>query len=167
MARITQRPGEKPGAVPTRDKPRGGSGYLTRVAASIAFAVSMLHWFEVPSHLAKQTYLGALFVLGSTALLYTSLALLKRPSLLAWWIGAGTMVGMFAGGLASRTTGLPDVMFKTWGPPLILSLALELGFLVIWLYEALGTRNTGATADEPSISANERAGVLSSAGSPR
>ena len=148
MAGSRQRPGEKIG-VPPRLEPQHDAGYVTRLAAMIAFGVSMVHWGEMPAHFAKQAYVGVLFAIGSTALLYASLALVRRPSLLSWWVGAGTMAAMFGFGIASRTSGLPGVSWAHWGPPLILSLVLELGFLALWAYEALGARNSGATSDEP------------------
>ncbi|PZS39513.1 MAG: hypothetical protein DLM62_07885 [Pseudonocardiales bacterium] len=50
---------------------------------------------------------------------------------------------MFVGGILSRTTGLPEVMFHKWDPQLIASLILEVVFLALWVVARFGTRTAG------------------------
>ncbi len=145
MTALTDRLAANSG-VSERHLPTGVPGFLTRLAGGIALAVSMIHWSELPGHWTKQPWLGALFVVGSAALLYSSYALLRRPSLLSWTVAAATMVGMFGGGIASRTTGLPGVLFDKWNAALIISLILELCFLGLWAVQGFGRRNTGSPA---------------------
>ncbi len=126
--------------VPERWQPRGQIGMVTRAAAAVALAVSTEHWGELTDHFDKATYLGWLFVVGASAMLYVAFALVRRPSAVAWWIGAGASGLMLIGGILSRTTGLPSASFDKWGPPLIVSLVLEAAFLVLWSVTRLGTR---------------------------
>lgn len=67
--------------VAERFEPRGDAGLVTRLAAAIALAVSVVHWGQLPDHFAKQFYLGILFIIGATALLDTTFALIVRPML--------------------------------------------------------------------------------------
>ncbi len=137
----TARPAEKVG-VPSRFQPGRQGDFATGLAAAIAMAVSMLHFAELPGHWAKALWLGIAFAVGATALLYTAVALLARPSLTAWWVGAGATGLMFIGGILSRTTGLFGVYIGKWGTPLIVSLVLEAAFVVVWLARGAGTGGT-------------------------
>ena len=128
--------------LPDRWTPFGDAGVAARFGAAVALAVSAEHWGAFPSHLHKQPWLGWLFVLGAAALLYTTLMLAVRPSFTAWLVGAGTTGAMIIGGILSRTTGLPGVYFKHWGPPLLVSLSLEALFLVLWVATRFGTTAT-------------------------
>lgn len=103
-------------------------GPVEALGAAIAFGISVEHWGVFEMHYAKQPYVGVLFVVGAAALLYTTVSLVFRPDRWAWVVGALVAAGMFVGGILSRTTGLPGVNFGDWGPPLILSLVLEILF---------------------------------------
>ena len=139
----TSPPADRVARVPERWQPPGRTGAATRLAAALALAMSAEHWGEMPDHFDKATYVGWLFVVGAVATLYTAFALVRRPSLVAWWVGAGASGLMIIGGILSRTTGLPSASFSKWGAPLIVSLVLEAGFLILWAVTRLGTQTRG------------------------
>jgi len=99
----------------------------------VAIAIGAIHLVEAPEYFEAEPYLGVLFVIGGLAPLGAAVGLLRnRRTAAAWWLGAVVSAGTLVGGILSRTTGLPSFFEEEWEPLLLLSIALELAFLVLW-----------------------------------
>ncbi|MFI5682818.1 hypothetical protein [Streptomyces sp. NPDC051636] len=108
----------------------------------------VLHGLLVSDHLEEKFYIGVLFAVGSAVMLGVAagLVVMKRP-LAAWLAGALVSLGMLAGFLLSRTTGLPDGYYEAgWEPPYgALSLLVE-GVFTLAFLAWLGERTAAGTA---------------------
>ena len=111
--------------------------------AVLAAAVGGLHLVLAPEYLEEAPYLGVLFVVGGVTLIAAAAAL-WRAAKLPVALGAGTLValGMFVGGVLSRTVGLPGFHESDWEPSLLVSLALEAGFVVLAARAASSVRSS-------------------------
>lgn len=102
-----------------------------RIGGVLAIIIGVLHLFLAPVALHLATWLGALFIIGGVVLLVTAIGLFARSSTPAWMLAGLVTLGMFVGGIASRTIGLFGLHFP-WSPILIFALVLEGILLVLW-----------------------------------
>jgi len=108
----------------------------TRLLAGLAGVVGLIHLVLVPEYLEEKPYVGWLFLIGGLTLVATTVlgyrsAGSSRASL-AWAAAAAVATGMFVGGIASRTTGLPGFHPHDWEISLVISLVLEAAYLLVW-----------------------------------
>lgn len=102
------------------------------VLAGLAAAIGVLHLALAPEYLSEAPLIGLLFIVGGVALVAAAVGLwrdLHRPVAL----GIGTLValGMFVGGVLSRTVGLLGFHESDWESSLLVSLALEAVFVLL------------------------------------
>ena len=69
-------------------------------------------------------------VLGGAALCLFAVRLWRADDVPSWILGALTMLGMGAGFVLSRTTGLPGFHESEWELSGLVCLVLELGFVL-------------------------------------
>jgi hypothetical protein len=131
----------------------------TRFASAVAFTVGVVHLMLSEQHLHKALWVGAAFVAGGVALLYTAWELGQRSNPWAWLVGAFTLAAMFGFGLASRTVGLPGFPIAKWSPPLITSLALETLYLALFAVVAQHRDSSAELERNVDTSAVNGAGV--------
>ena len=105
------------------------STQLRRLAAGLLAATGLLHLVLAPEYLAEKAYVGALFILGGLAALAVAARLWTVNDRRAWALGALIALGMAAGFILSRSTGLPGFHESEWEPSGVLSVMLELGFV--------------------------------------
>jgi hypothetical protein len=103
---------------------------IRRVAAALLAATGALHLALVPEYLGEKAYVGVLFILGGLTAIAAAVALWRRSDPVTWAVGGLVCLGMGAGFILSRTTGLPGFHPHDWEASGLLSLLLEGGFLV-------------------------------------
>lgn len=111
----------------------------TRVCGAVlAFLIALVHLVEAPAYLEEEAYVGVLFIVGGLVMLGAAGAILGMTgswARIGWSLGALVAAGMFVGGVLSRTTGLPGGFSETgWEVSLVVSLVLEVAYLVLWLW---------------------------------
>lgn len=99
-------------------------------------ATGALHLILAPEYLSEQTYIGVLFIAGGLAAIALAAILWTRPDSRAAALGAAVAVGMGAGFVLSRTTGLPGFHESEWEGSGLISLALE-GFVAAAAWQLL------------------------------
>ena len=109
----------------------------TRLMAILAGAVGLIHLVLVPEYLEEKPYVGWLFLAGGLMIVAATILGFRAAgtprAALAWAAAATVAAGMFVGGVASRTTGLPDGFHpQEWEPMLVVSLVLEVVYLAVW-----------------------------------
>jgi hypothetical protein len=102
---------------------------IRRLAAALLAATGLLHLVLAPEYLAEKAYVGVLFILGGLAALAVAARLWTAHDRRAWALGAVIAVGMAAGFILSRSTGLPGFHETEWEPSGVLAVLLELGFV--------------------------------------
>jgi hypothetical protein len=102
---------------------------IRRLAATLLAATGVLHLILAPEYLSEKAYIGALFILGGLASLAVAARLWTVQDPLAWALGALIAVGMAAGFLLSRSTGLPGFHETDRELSGIVSVLLEAGFV--------------------------------------
>ena len=102
---------------------------IRRLAAALLAATGLLHLFLAPEYLAEKAYIGVLFILGGLTALAVAARLWTANDRRAWALGALIALGMAAGFVLSRSTGLPGFHESEWEPSGVLSVLLELGFV--------------------------------------
>ena len=100
-----------------------------------------------PEYFGEQAYIGVLFVVGAGAASLVALRLWRSDDRAAWLLGSVVAIGMAAGFVLSRTTGLSGFHEGEWELSGVLSLVLEAGFLLL-ARPALGRRAPLALAAE-------------------
>jgi hypothetical protein len=104
---------------------------IRRLSAAALGVVGAIHLILAPEYFSEQAYIGVLFVLGGIALLLFAVRLWRSDDVASWLLGALTMVGMGAGFVLSRTTGLPGFHEAEWELSGIICLILEAGFATV------------------------------------
>jgi hypothetical protein len=102
---------------------------IRRLAAVAIAVVGVIHLLLAPAQLDEETYVGVLFIAGGVGALIVAARLWVTSDTFAWSLGAVIAVGMFAGFILSRTTGLPGYKETEWELSGIVSLILEAGFI--------------------------------------
>jgi hypothetical protein len=102
---------------------------IRRLAAALLAATGLLHLFLAPEYLAEKAYIGVLFIGGGLAALAVAARLWSAHDRRAWALGTLIAVGMAAGFILSRSTGLPGFHESEWEPSGVLAVLLELGFV--------------------------------------
>jgi hypothetical protein len=102
---------------------------IRRLAAALLAATGLLHLVLAPEYLSEKAYIGVLFILGGLTALAVAARLWTAPDRRAWALGALIAVGMAAGFILSRSTGLPGFHESEWEPSGVLSVLLEFGFI--------------------------------------
>lgn len=98
---------------------------LRRGVAGALAATGALHLILAPEYLSEQAYIGALFIAGGLAAIVLAAILWNRSDGRVAALGVTIAVGMGAGFVLSRTTGLPGFHESEWEFSGLLSLALE------------------------------------------
>lgn len=99
---------------------------MTRKIAAVAAAgVAAIHLVLAPEYLNEELYVGLLFIAGGLASAVVAVKLWHADHTPAWALGTLIAVGMAAGLVLSRTTGLPGFKESEWELSGILSLLLE------------------------------------------
>ena len=99
-------------------------------AAAAIGGTGLIHLVLAPEYFNEQPYIGVLFLGGAAACGYVAVRLWRAKDVARDWLfGAATAIGMFAGFVLSRTTGLPGFHESEWEPSGLASLALEAGFV--------------------------------------
>jgi hypothetical protein len=89
-------------------------GTAARAPAVVALGAEILiHVKLAPDHLHEVPYVGVGFVAASALLAAVLVALLLRPTVIAWLVGAAVCLGMATAFALSRTVGLPD-LHEAW-----------------------------------------------------
>lgn len=107
------------------------------VAITAAFVNMGIHLAMTPMHLAEETYIGVLFVIGSALLGMVMIGLASdrdRLRTIAWTGGGLVCAVEFCLFVASRTIGLPGGYHETWASGMedylgLASLLVEVVFL--------------------------------------
>jgi hypothetical protein len=115
---------------------------IRRLAAALLAAIGLLHLVLAPEYLEEETYIGALFIAGGLAALAIAARLWRAHDRRAWGIGGLIAVGMAAGFVLSRTTGLPGFHESDWELSGVASVLMELGFVGALAWHALGVART-------------------------
>src|SRR4051812_46375414 len=113
---------------------------LRRTAAAALAATAVIHLAIVGEYLREERYIGLLFLVGAAGAIVAALRLWARRDVLAWVVGALICTGMFAGFLLSRTVGLPGFHEEEWELSGLVTLALEAGFLTLFIAALTRTR---------------------------
>jgi hypothetical protein len=100
-----------------------------RLAAAAIAAVGVIHLVLAPDQFDEKPYIGVLFYAGGIGAFAVAARLWFRSDPIAWSLGSVIAVGMFAGFVLSRTTGLPGFKEPDWELSGIVSLILEAGFM--------------------------------------
>jgi hypothetical protein len=104
---------------------------MTRKIGAVAAAgIGAIHLVLAPEYLSEQLYVGLLFIAGGLASAYVAVRLWRAQDMASWVLGSLISIGMAAGLVLSRTTGLPGFHESEWETSGILSLLLEGTFLV-------------------------------------
>ena len=98
---------------------------LRRAVAGALGATGALHLALAPEYLSEQAYIGVLFIAGGLTAIGLAVVLWTRSDARALALGAAIAVGMAAGFVLSRTTGLPGFHEAEWEASGLLSLVLE------------------------------------------
>ena len=103
---------------------------IRRFAAAAIAAVGVVHLALAKEQWDQKAYVGALFVAGGAAAVVVAIRLWTTSDRFAWSLGAVIAVGMFAGFILSRTSGLPGgFKEEEWELSGIITLILEAGFI--------------------------------------
>lgn len=102
---------------------------IRRLAAALLAATGLLHLVLAPEYLDERAYIGGLFIVGGLASLAIAARLWTANDRRAWALGALIAIGMAAGFILSRSTGLPGFYETDWELSSIVSVLLELGFV--------------------------------------
>lgn len=118
-----------------------------KVAATAAAGIGAIHLVLAPEYLGEQLYIGLLFIAGGLASLLVAIRLWRADDTPAWALGTLIAVGMAAGLVLSRTTGLPGFKEGEWELSGFLSLLLEGTFVAAAMIAARQLRpETGRVA---------------------
>ena len=101
-----------------------------RTAAGLLGITGVLHIALTPEYLDEKTYIGVLFILGGLTAVAVAARLWSTDDRRAWGLGAVIAAGMAAGFVLSRSVGLPGFHESDWELSGIVSVLIELGFLV-------------------------------------
>ena len=108
---------------------------LLVAGAVVAALIGVVHLIEAPEYFEAAAYLGVLFLVGGLGPLAAAVAMvvprfagLRR---LAITLTALASIIMIVMGVLSRTAGLPGLDESEWEPLLIISLVLELVFVLM------------------------------------
>jgi hypothetical protein len=96
-----------------------------KVAATAAGGIAAIHLVLAPEYLSEELYVGLLFIAGGLASAFVAVKLWYADHIPAWTLGTLIAIGMAAGLVLSRTTGLPGFKEGEWELSGILSLLLE------------------------------------------
>src|SRR3954468_19999900 len=102
---------------------------LRRTAAACLALVGIIHLVLTPEYLEEKTYVGVLFLVGGVAAVAAAVRLWQQEDPVAWTIGALIALGMGAGFVLSRTTGLPGFHESEWELSGVVCLVLEAAYL--------------------------------------
>ena len=122
---------------------------IRRFAAAAIAAVGVVHLALAKEQWDQKAYVGALFVVGGAAAVVVAIRLWTTSDRFAWSLGAVIAVGMFAGFILSRTSGLPGgFKEEEWELSGIITLILEAGFIgaMVACLSAARTEREGSTA---------------------
>ena len=117
-----------------------GGAVVAGFAGAIAIINAVIHFIETPSYLQEKAWLGSLFIIGGVALVVAAIGLFARKSTWAWWLGALVSAGMLIGGILSRTTGLFNCHETAWEASLIVSLVLDVLYLMLFATSGFGSK---------------------------
>lgn len=112
------------------------------VVAALA-GTGILHLVLAPEYLAEQAYIGALFIAGGITSLVLAAVMWVREDARVWIASALVALGMGAGFILSRTTGLPGFHEGEWELSGLVSLLLE-GAVVAGAVQALRGSSTAS-----------------------
>lgn len=101
-----------------------------KVAATAAAGIAAIHLVLAPEYLSEKLYVGLLFIAGGLASAVVAVKLWRADHTPAWALGTLIAVGMAAGLVLSRTTGLPGFKENEWELSGVLSLLLEGTFVI-------------------------------------
>lgn len=108
---------------------------LLVAGAVVAALIGVVHLVEAPEYLEAAAYLGVLFVIGGLGPLAAAVAMvvprfagLRRLAITLTALAGVVMIVM---GVVSRTVGLPGLDDAEWEPLLVVSLVLELVFVLM------------------------------------
>jgi drug/metabolite transporter (DMT)-like permease len=101
-----------------------------RLAAAAIAAAGLVHLLLVGEYLDEKTYLGVLFAVGGLWCAVVAARLARRHDTAAWAAGALVCLGMAVGFVLSRTVGLPGFHEEEWELSGVVSMLLEVGFVV-------------------------------------
>src|SRR3954447_6176508 len=105
---------------------------LPRIAAGLIAITGAIHLVLSPEYLEEEAYLGVLFILGAAACAVVAVGLWRNGGDRRMWaLGSLVALGMAAGFILSRTTGLPGFKEEEWEPIGLFTVLLEVAFIGI------------------------------------
>jgi hypothetical protein len=134
-----------------------------RIAAALVLAIGLVHLALVAGNAAEAAYLGALFLIAGITSLVVAVQLWRFDDRTLWLAGSLLCVGMMVGFLLSRTVGLPAYKAAGIDPAALLSLAAEIGYLLLALVSLRASSSTAAAAGRSSGPGLARMGARPSA----
>lgn len=129
------------------EKSNNGSSLVLWIAIALILVTGLIHFMEAPDNLSEAPYKGVLFIMNGVGALIAAVGIYRGSRSWGWGLGALVAAGAVAGYIMSRTIGLPGLpVDDEWFEPLgVLSVIAEAGFVAVWLWSLVGTKQLSAS----------------------
>ena len=107
--------------------------WLRRSAAVMLASTGAIHLVLIGHEAGESGVVAALFVVGGLASCALALVLWEVDEPAPWALGALACAAMVVGLVMSRTVGLLGLREAKWEPAALLSLAIEVSYLIAWI----------------------------------